>query len=207
VGWVSGPTLASTGEAVSGAVVEGGGLPFIGRTGVGVPYLLPVRPGTAQLNATVPGQRLVGSGSVTVAAGGPGEAASLPIALTGEATLATVTPADGSLGVAVSVQVELEATGPLDPSAVNLAKAKLLKGAELVAVKYWPWASSWPNLLRVKDRLIPGEGPLRGALRRPPRLWAVLQVSRRRQDRQALDVPGPSLPPGSRGLLVLEAAL
>jgi hypothetical protein len=47
-----------------------------------------------------------------------------------------VTPADGSLGVAVSVQVELEATGPLDPSAANLAKAKLSKGAVPVAVKY-----------------------------------------------------------------------
>jgi hypothetical protein len=136
VGWVSGLTLASTGEAVSGAVVEGGSLPFIGRTGAGVPYLLPVRPGAAQLSATVPGQRLVGSGSVTVAAGGPGEAASLPIALTGEATLATVTPANGTLGVAVSVQVELEATGPLDPDPVNLAKAKLSKGAVPVAVKY-----------------------------------------------------------------------
>jgi hypothetical protein len=107
VGWVSGLTLASTGESVAGVVVEGGGLPFIGRTGAGVTYLLPVRPGTAELSATVPGQRLVGSGSVTVAAGGPGEAASLAIALAGEATLATVTPADGSLGVAVSVQVEL----------------------------------------------------------------------------------------------------
>jgi hypothetical protein len=137
VGWVSGTTtLASTGEAVAGAVVEGGGLPFIGRTGAGIPYLLPVRPGTASLSATVLSPRLVGQSSVTATAGGPAEAVSLAIVLEGAVTLATVTPADGSLGVAVSVQVELDATAPLDPDPLNLAKAKLFKGGTAVDVKY-----------------------------------------------------------------------
>jgi RHS repeat-associated protein len=136
VGWVSGETLTSAGQAMPGAVVEGGGLPFIGRTGAGIPYLLPVRPGTAMLRAMVPGQNLAGQGSVTAVEGGPAEAASLPIVLEGAVTTATVTPANGALGVAVSVQVELDATGPLDPDPTNLAKAQLFeKNGPEVAVK------------------------------------------------------------------------
>jgi hypothetical protein len=73
VGWVSGLTTeASTGAPVSEAVVEGAGLPFIGRTRVNSLYVQPARPGTAQVRATVPGHRLVGSGTVAVTAGGPG---------------------------------------------------------------------------------------------------------------------------------------
>lgn len=136
VGWVSGPTtLASTGAPVGGAVVESDGLPFVGRSGLGVPYLLVARSGLAQVSATVPGTRLVASGSATVTEGGPAEAAPLPLAFAGAVTTATIAPADGTLGVAVSVQVVVEATAALDPSAGNLAKAKLFKGSEPVEVR------------------------------------------------------------------------
>jgi hypothetical protein len=136
VGWVSGATtLASTTAPVGGAVVESNTLPFIGRSRLEAPYLLVARPGTAQVSATVPGTRLVASGSTTVVAGGPAEAAPLPLAFVGAATTATVTPADGTLAIAVSAQVEVEATAALDPSPTNLAKAKLFKGSEPVEVR------------------------------------------------------------------------
>ena len=120
---------------MGGAVVESNTLPFIARSSLGAPYLLVVRPGKAQVTGTVPGSRLVASASTSVVAGGPGEAVSLPLAFTGVATIATVTPANDAQGVAVSVQVEIEATGALDPSPANLAKAKLFKGSAPVDVR------------------------------------------------------------------------
>ena len=136
VGWMSGATtLASTGAPVGGAIVESDGLPFIGRSRLDAPYVLVARAGTAQVSATVPGTRLVASGSATVVAGGLAEAVSLPLAFSGAVTTATVTPADTAQGVAVSVQVEVEATAALDPSPTNLSRAKLFKGTEPVEVK------------------------------------------------------------------------
>ena len=136
VGWVTGPTtLAATGAPVGGAIVESDALPFVSRSGLTTPYLLPARAGTAQVSATIPGNRLVASGSATLPAGGPAEAVSLPLSFAGAVTTATITPAGGTQGVAASVQVVVEATAALDPSAGNLARAKLFKGAEPVAAR------------------------------------------------------------------------
>ena len=125
MGFVTGETTVSGGGPVW-AWVEGGGLPFVSRSGVGVPYLLPVLTGTVSLQASAPGPPpLVGTGEGEVVAGGPETAAVVPLVLEGSVTTATVTPPDGAIAVPVTSFVELQASAPLLEEADFGAKVRL----------------------------------------------------------------------------------
>ena len=113
LGFATGDTTLSGGGPVA-AWVEGGGLPFAARSGVGVPYVLPTVVGTVSLQAYAPGPPpLAGTGTGEVVAGGPETATVVPLVLEGSVTTATVTPADGAIGVPVTTFVELQASAPL----------------------------------------------------------------------------------------------
>jgi hypothetical protein len=134
LGFVAGTTSAA-GAPVQ-AVVGVEALPFVARSGLDGIYKIPARPGNAALSAHVPGTNLAASESVTVAGG---QTSPLDLILEGEVTTATVTPADGSVGVPRTTQIELTTSLALDPETVTEDNIRLFAGdpadAALVAVR------------------------------------------------------------------------
>ncbi len=129
LGFVTGTTSTANGPVR--AVVTTDTLPFIALAGANGHYLVAALPGPVHVSALVPRTTLAGSGQAVVNAT---ETAPLDITLTGTATTATVTPADGSLGIPTSVQIEIEATAPLKPQTVlptNILLKKDLDGTEV----------------------------------------------------------------------------
>ncbi|HET8775705.1 MAG TPA: Ig-like domain-containing protein [Thermoanaerobaculia bacterium] len=130
VGFVKGVTSATTGPVR--AVVLAGGVPFASIADAQGRYVTPAIAGNATLTATVPGTSLSGSASVSVSANAT---ATQNIALSGTATTAAVTPANGATLVAVTTQIDITATAPFAASAAT-ANIKVVKeGGSAVATR------------------------------------------------------------------------
>src|SRR5262249_28067973 len=93
-GLVQGIVSSSAGPV--SALGQTDSLPIVSITSTNGQYLVPALAGTANLKASVPHTALAGAVSATVIAG---QTAVANITLSGVATSATVSPADGALGV------------------------------------------------------------------------------------------------------------
>ena len=111
VGFLAGVTRA--GGQPTPALVTTPGLPFVGISGTGGTYSVLTLAGSVTASARVLGTALVGSASAEVAAG---SVRPLDIHVSQAVTSAIVTPAPGSTAVPVTRQIELMASGPLDPA-------------------------------------------------------------------------------------------
>jgi hypothetical protein len=113
VGFIAGTTTATSGPVPS--LVQGNNLPFVGLTKSDGSYILAAQGGAVSVTARVPGTPLAGGGSANVTAN---QTVALDIALTGQATMATVTPADGALLVPVSTQITINVPIAFDASKI-----------------------------------------------------------------------------------------
>ncbi len=122
-GFVAGVTRAE-GQGVP-ALVGSAELPFVALADAFGAYLVAARVGNATLHASVPGTSLVGSAEASVSAGAT---SALDIDLAGSVTHASVRPANGSLAVPLTQQVEIEVhDAALDPDSVSAASVRLLR--------------------------------------------------------------------------------
>lgn len=135
LGFIAG--LVSASGAPVSALVQADELPFVALSGPTGRYTLVALPGTAHVKATVPQTALLATGSVAVT---EGETAELDLALSGTVSAATVSPADGALGVDPSVGITITAAVALNPATVTAANIQLFKvgssGSQPVAVRF-----------------------------------------------------------------------
>lgn len=104
-----------------GAVVETSGLPFVALSDATGRYRAVALTGPVTVTAFVPRSSLRASESVDVVAG---ETTPLDLTLSGQMTTAAVTPSDGSLGVSISIQIDIASSAPLAPGpTVRLVEA------------------------------------------------------------------------------------
>jgi hypothetical protein len=82
--------------------------------------------GTVNLKASAPNTSLAGTASAQVIAGQP---VAVNILLAGVVTSATVTPADGTLGVPTSTIITITTTAPLNPQSIVQSNLSLVKGS------------------------------------------------------------------------------
>ncbi|HVG91581.1 MAG TPA: Ig-like domain-containing protein, partial [Alphaproteobacteria bacterium] len=123
VGFVQGVT-SSTASAVS-ALVLTDSLQIAGISGANGHYIVPALAGTANLKASAPNTSLAGTASAQVIAG---QTVTVNILLAGTVTRATVTPADGTLGVPTSTIITINTTAPLNPQSIVQSNLSLVKG-------------------------------------------------------------------------------
>lgn len=123
VGFVQGITSSSAGPVP--ALVLTDSLQIAGISGGDGHYIVPVLAGTANLTATSPNTSLAGSATVQVTAG---QTVAANILLAGVVTTATVSPADGSLGVPTSTIITITTSAPLNPQSIVQSNLSLITG-------------------------------------------------------------------------------
>jgi hypothetical protein len=123
VGFVQGTVSSSAGPVQ--ALVKTDSLLIVSITAANGNYIVPALAGSANLNASAPHTNLIGSASVQVTAG---QTAQANITLSGTVTSATVSPADGTLGVPASTTITITTTAPLNPQSIQQANLVLLQG-------------------------------------------------------------------------------
>lgn len=116
VGFVRG-SIEANGSPLT-AIVETLDLPFAMR-GEGGQFAIVSRPGTVTVRARAPGSSLAGEESVSV---NTNVESTANITLAGEVTNATITPANGAIGVSIAAQIEVT-------SAVSITAGSLTNAA------------------------------------------------------------------------------
>jgi hypothetical protein len=129
IGFVAGTTASSAGPVK--ALVGTAGLPFVALGNVDGSYVAAALVGGGiVVSARVPGTSLLGTGTVAVPApeaDGVPRTVLLDVTLAGQVTAASVAPADGSVAVERSAQVEIETPVPLNPATATTDNVQLLK--------------------------------------------------------------------------------
>jgi hypothetical protein len=123
VGFVQGVTSSSAGPVP--ALVQTDSLQIVSISGMDGRFIVPALAGTANLKANAPNTNLAGTATTQVTAG---QTVTANIQLAGTVTNATVTPADGSLGVPASTVITITTTAPLNAQSVAQSNLVLVKG-------------------------------------------------------------------------------
>jgi hypothetical protein len=123
VGFVQGVTSSTAGPV--SALVLTDSLPIAGISGADGHYIVPALVGPANLKASAPNTSLAGAASAQIIAG---QTAIVNILLAGTVTQATVTPADGTLGVSTSTIITITTSAALNPQSVVQGKLSLVQG-------------------------------------------------------------------------------
>ena len=113
-GYVSGTVSASTGPV--SAIVQTDGLPFVAFSNFSGSYVIPALAGSVNVTASVPNTALAGSGSTQVTGA---QTAALNLTVTGQVESATVTPANGAVGVPLTVEIDITAADPFNQATVT----------------------------------------------------------------------------------------
>lgn len=113
-GFVSGTVSASSGPVA--AIIQTDGLPFVSFSSFSGVYLVPALAGTVNLTANVPNTALAGTGSVQVTAG---QTATANLTVIGQSESATVSPANGAVGVPLTAEIDITAPDPLNQATVT----------------------------------------------------------------------------------------
>jgi RHS repeat-associated protein len=119
-GFVSGTVSASTGPVA--AIVQTDGLPFVSFAGFSGAYFVPALAGTANLTASVPNTALAGTASTQVTAG---QTATANITVIGQTESATVTPANGAVGIPLTAEIDITAPDPFNQATVTSSTVTL----------------------------------------------------------------------------------
>jgi RHS repeat-associated protein len=128
LGFVGGVTSASTGAVT--AFVSTASLPFVAFSGSDGAYVVPAVAGAASVSARVRGTGLAGSGAAQVTRGAT---TPLNLLLSGAITTAVVTPADGSMAVLTTTQIQIDASVALNAATATSSTIKLVR-ADSVSV-------------------------------------------------------------------------
>ena len=134
VGYVSGAVTASTGPVV--AIVQTDGLPFVAFSNFSGAFVVPAAAGNGTLNASIPNTALAGSASITVVAN---QTTNGNISVSGQTESATVTPANGSVGVRLTAEIDITAGDAFNQDTVTPASVTLTQngtGGGPVAVRF-----------------------------------------------------------------------
>jgi hypothetical protein len=130
IGFIAGVASSASGP-LAGTLVQSDSLPLGYLTGIDGHYIVPALVASVTVNASVPDSTLAGSGTIQVVAG---QTVALNIAMAGVVTSASISPADGSLGVTVSTTITVTTSAPLDPATVPQASLTLSQGVTPVPV-------------------------------------------------------------------------
>lgn len=123
-GYVSGNVTASSGPVA--AMVQTDGLPFVTFANFSGSYLIPALAGTVNLTATVLNTAISGTNTVQVSAG---QTATANITVTAQTEMATITPANGAVGVPLTAEIDITAPDPFDQTTVTATSVTLSQNA------------------------------------------------------------------------------
>ncbi len=121
-GFVSGTVSANSSPIA--AVVQTDGLPFVAFSNSAGSFVIPALAGPVNLTASISNTALSGSASVQVIAG---QTASANISVIGQVESATVTPANGSVGVPLTAEIDVTAPDAFNPATVTTSSVTLIQ--------------------------------------------------------------------------------
>lgn len=104
------------------AIIQTDGMPFVVWSGASGAYLIPAIAGTVNLTASIPNTALAGNASVQVTAG---QTANANITLVGQIESATVTPANGAVGVPLTAEIDITAPDAINQTTVTATSVTL----------------------------------------------------------------------------------
>ena len=119
-GYVSGTVTASSGPVA--AMVQTDGLPFVTFANFSGSYLIPALAGAVNLTATVLNTAISGTATVQVSVG---QTATGNITVTAQTETATITPANGAVGVPLTAEIDITAPDAFDQSTVTTSSVTL----------------------------------------------------------------------------------
>jgi hypothetical protein len=113
-GFVSGTVSAGTGGVA--AMVQTDALPFVTFASATGNYEIIAVAGTVNLTASVPNTTLTGTGMAQVTSG---QTATANLTVTGQVESATITPANGAVGLPLTAEIDLVAAEGFNPASVS----------------------------------------------------------------------------------------
>ena len=113
-GFVTGVVSSSSGPVT--ATVQTDALPFVAFAGSNGSYTTVAAAGTVHLSASVPNTALAGTTTAQVVAS---QTATANLTVTGQMEGATVTPANGALGVPLTAEIDITAADAFNPASVT----------------------------------------------------------------------------------------
>ncbi len=113
-GFVSG--TVSSGSGPVAAMVQTDALPFVAFSNSSGNYTVAAAAGTVNLTASIPNTALAGTTTVQVTAG---QTASANITVAGQVEAATITPANGAVGVPLTAEIDITAADGINPATVT----------------------------------------------------------------------------------------
>ena len=119
-GFVSGTVSASTGPVA--ATVQTDALPFVAFSNSNGNYALVAAAGTVHLTASLPNTALAGTTTAQVTAG---QTASANLSVVGQVESASVTPANGALGVPLTAEIDITAADAFNPATATSSSVVL----------------------------------------------------------------------------------
>jgi len=124
-GFVSG-TVSANSTPIA-AVVQTDGLPFVAFSNSAGSFVIPALAGPVNLTASISNTALSGSASVQVIAG---QTASANISVIGQVESATVTPANGSVGVPLTAEIDVTAPDAFNDKAITPSNLTLTQAGQ-----------------------------------------------------------------------------
>jgi hypothetical protein len=113
-GFVSGTVSASSGPVA--ATVQTDALPFVAFSNSNGNYAIVAAAGTVHLTASIPNTALAGTATAQVTAG---QTASANLIVAGQVESATITPANGAVGVPLTAEIDVTAADAFNPATVT----------------------------------------------------------------------------------------
>src|SRR5258706_9417227 len=124
-GFVSGTVFANSTPIA--AVVQTDGLPFVAFSNSAGSFVIPALAGPVNLTASISNTALSGSTSVQ---GIAGQAASANISVIGQVESATVTPANGSVGVPLTAEIDVTSPDAFNDKAITTSNLTLTQAGQ-----------------------------------------------------------------------------
>ena len=119
-GFVSGVVSTSSGPVA--ATVQTDALPFVAFSNSTGTYTVVAAAGTVNLTASIPNTALAGTNTAQVTTG---QTATANLTVVGQVESATITPANGAVGVALTAEVDITAADAFNPATVTSSSVVL----------------------------------------------------------------------------------
>ena len=119
-GFVSGTVSASSGPVA--ATVQTDALPFVAFSNSNGNYIIAAAAGTAHLTASIPNTALAGTATAQVTAS---QTATVNLNVVGQVESATITPANGALGVPLTAEIDITAAEAFNAATVTSSSVVL----------------------------------------------------------------------------------
>ncbi len=119
-GFVSGTVSAGSGPVA--AMVQTDALPFVAFSNANGNYMIVAAAGTVHLTASVPNTALAGTATAQVTAG---QTATANLSVAGQVEAATITPANGAVGVPLTAEIDITAAEGFNQATVTSSSVVL----------------------------------------------------------------------------------